>query len=140
MRVVGALLAAIIFMTILLLSFGNFQQELSKTNYNVTYDEDDFQLKNVTEKIENISESISKEVDELQLEQTGILDKASAFLGATMHTGRLVLAVPSVITATISEVSMKTPLPLSGTTIVFLITSILIIFIVFEIWAWRRAG
>ncbi len=140
MRVIGALLISIIFMTIILLAFGNFQKELSKTNYDVSYNEEDFQLKNVTEHIENISESINEDIAELRMEETSILDKASAFLGATMHTGRLVLAVPGVMSSVVSELSMKTPLPLSGSSIAFLLTSILVIFIVFEILAWRRAG
>ena len=137
MKEIGGLLSVVILITIIFIAFGNFQSELSK-NYDITYSEEDFRLANTTQEIVNISEEIKDEIEDLTVPTASLADKASAFIGGTMKTGRLVLTIPRIFTVMISEFAEKTQLPLMGITAMITL-SILIVFI-FRVLTWRRSG
>ncbi len=137
MKEIGTLLGGVILISIIFISIGTWQSEMADI-YGVEYIEEDFMLANVTEEIVNISSEIEQDVETLTVPTTSLSEKASAFIGGTLQTGRLVLRVPSIFSTLIGEFGGRTQLPIVG--FAGLITLAILVYIIFRVLAWRRGG
>lgn len=137
MKAVLLIIISLILFAIIFIAIGDIQKEFSY-NYDVTHNPDDFEFDNSTAQIEDLSNEIKTDITESKISSASLTDKASAILGATMNTGKLVLSLPNILNTFLYSLESKIGLPISG--ISSLISLAFLVLIVFSVLFWRRSG
>jgi len=127
-------MTTMILVSILLIAFGNFQSELHTVYPDVEYDEANFKIANTTDEIINISNEIQLDIVKIQVEEASLAEKASAFIGGGLNTGKLALKAPAVALIGISDLADKGNIPLTG--IIALVGLLILITVIISLLMW----
>lgn len=137
MKMVMLLFTGILVITILSTALGEIQSGLAVDYPDVTYNKTHYEFDNATAEVQLIAENIQEDIRITSQDDSTLSDKASAILGATMDTGKLVIRAPGVMTSFFATIGMRTGFPISST-ILGLVTLIMLVAVVFGILMWRR--
>lgn len=138
MKEVATILLATILIGMGFIAFGQLQAD-SAGIYGIDYDESQADFSNTTAMLIDTSEDLRDDLEVLQTDESTRTQKVEAFLGSTLESGRIVLKTPLILITAIEETTESTAFIGLGW-ISGLLIAALVIFIIFSLLQWRRAG